>query len=149
MKSLSLFIAIIAIFFLNACKENPIPKVDFLTGIWKIENEEQFEVWEKYDNNELKGYSFKIINNKEHILETLSIQLDENKIIYSATVPNQNNGETIAFELNNDVKDLLSFENPGHDFPKKIQYKKITSNEVFVKVSGDDNDGFSYTMFKQ
>jgi len=79
----------------------------------------------------------------------LSIKKIGNRIIYEATVPNQNDGETIQFTLNTEIKLYFSFENDKHDFPKKIQYKKISDNEIEVAVLGDNGKGFSYTQFKQ
>ena len=66
-----------------------------------------------------------------------------------ATVPDQNEGRTIQFTLNTEIKSYFSFENEKHDFPKKIQYKKITDDEIEITVLGDNGKGFSYTQLKQ
>ena len=134
---------------LVACPKNKISRVDFMLGTWKIEDKEQYEVWEVSKNNTLIGYSYKYKNNQKIITETLSIKLIENTIIYEATVPNQNEGKTIPFTLNNELKEYLSFENIEHDFPKKIQYKKINDDEIEVTVLGDEDKGFSYKQQKQ
>ncbi len=149
MKISSIILSVMLICFLSACQNNFETDVDFLKGTWKVENKEQYEVWKYCGKNELKGYSYKIVDKKEHFLETLSIKKEETQIIYSATVPNQNEGETIPFTLNTEIKDYLSFENPEHDFPKKIQYKKISDRELLVEVLGDKDEGFSFKMFKQ
>lgn len=60
-----------------------------------------------------------------------------------ATVPNQNNRNAIPFILNREITDKLSFENLVHDFPKKIQYQKLSPKEILVKVLGSENKGFS------
>lgn len=73
----------------------------------------------------------------------------ENKVIYEATVPDQNEGKAIPFTLNNDIKEYLSFENIEHDFPKKIQYKRINEDEIEVTVLGDEGKGFTYKQLKQ
>ena len=149
MKTFIINSLLVLFMFLCACKKDSSCKLNFLVGTWKIENKEQYEVWEGCEKGKLKGYSFKIVEEKEHILETLTISKNNNEIIYSATVPKQNEGKTIPFKLNLEIKNLLSFENLNHDFPKKIQYKQISSDEMFVSVLGDDDKGFSYTMFKQ
>jgi hypothetical protein len=114
-----------------------------------MEGKEQYEVWEKNKNNELIGHSYKLNNNQKTISETLLIKKTGNQIIYEATVPDQNEGKTIQFILNADIKSYLSFENDKHDFPKKIQYKKINDDEIEVTVSGEKGKGFSYTQLKQ
>lgn len=62
---------------------------------------------------------------------------------------NQNNAQPIAFVLNNEVKNKISFENLTHDLPKKIQYTKLDETTLFVEVLGENDKGFSYKMMKQ
>ena len=134
---------------LLACSKNKLSRVDFIIGTWKIEGKEQYENWELSNNKELIGCSYKFKDSQKIITETLSIKILENTVIFEATVPDQNEGKTIPFTLNNEIKDYLSFENIDHDFPKKIQYKKINENENEVTVLGDEGEGFSYKQLKQ
>lgn len=134
---------------LLSCSENKLSRVDFMIGTWKMEGKEHYENWELSNNKELIGYSYKLKDSQKIITETLSIKILENTIIFEATVPNQNEGKTIPFTLNNEIKDYLSFENIDHDFPKKIQYKRINENEIEVTVVGDEGKGFSYKQLKQ
>jgi len=135
--------------FLIACSANKILKTDFLIGTWKMEGKDLYEVWKKNDNNDFIGHSYKLQNNNKTITETLSIRESGDQVIYEATVPNQNEGKTTQFILNNEIKSYYSFENNKHDFPKKIQYKKINKDEIQVRVLGDEGKGFFYTLFKQ
>ena len=120
-----------------------------MVGTWKMEGKEQYEVWETTQNKELIGYAYRINDNHKTIIETLSIRIIGDNIIFEATVPDQNEGKTIPFILNNEIKEYLSFENIEHDFPKKIQYKRINDNEIEVTVKGDEGRGFSYMQLKQ
>lgn len=43
----------------------------------------------------------------------------------------------------------FTFENPNHDFSKKIVYQKLSDTQIFVQVSDGNNNGFSYNMYKQ
>lgn len=137
------------VLILVACSENKASSVDFMIGTWKMEGKDQYEIWEKTKNKEFIGYSYKINNNEKIITETLSIKLMNDQIFYEATVPDQNDGKTIRFRLNAEINEYLSFENIEHDFPKKIQYKKINDDEIEVTVLGDQDNGFSYTQRKQ
>lgn len=114
-----------------------------------MEGKEQYENWELSNNKELIGYSYKFKDGQKIITETLAIKILENTVIFEATVPDQNEGKTIPFILNNEIKDYLSFENMDHDFPKKIQYKRINENVIEVTVAGDEGEGFSYRQVKQ
>ncbi len=121
----------------------------FLAGTWKVEKKENYEAWKLNKDNLLEGSSYKIKGGNKQIDEQLSIKMNAEKIIYTAKVLNQNNAQPIDFVLNKEVKGKFSFENPSHDFPKKIQYTKLNDTTLFVAVLGDGDKGFSYKMFKQ
>ncbi|MDP1621845.1 MAG: DUF6265 family protein [Bacteroidales bacterium] len=121
---------------------------DFLHGTWKVENREVYEHWDRLNDNSLKGFSYHFKNGQMTVSEYVDIYRTENEIIYTAAVLNQNQGKGIDFKL---VKtdSAFIFENPDHDFPKRISYQKITDTEVFVRVSGENQKGFAYKMKKQ
>lgn len=139
-------IAFLSLMTLFSCKQD---QISFLEGTWKIENKNQYEVWEKVSLTKLEGHSYKLVHGEKHISETLSIHKENNEIIYTALVSNQNQGKAIRFTLNQRVDSLVSFENLSHDFPKKIQYKKLNEKELQVYVLGENNQGFAYKMTKQ
>src|SRR5690606_13301115 len=117
-------------------------------GTWKMDGKNTYEHWTK-DANVLVGESFKVKDDVKYVSETLRIEQVDNNIVYTATVMGQNEGKAIAFTLNLEVTDKLSFENTTHDFPKKIRYTKLTDGELFVEVLGDNDEGFSFKMQKQ
>ncbi|MDT0553633.1 DUF6265 family protein [Urechidicola vernalis] len=117
-------------------------------GTWKYEHKETYEVWTKQNDSVLNGVSYKLQNGEKKISEKLKLQKIEDQIIYSAQVLNQNNAKWIDFELNNRVKDKLSFENTTHDFPNKIQYTLITKEKILVEVKDNNNQGFSFYLLK-
>jgi len=120
---------------------------DFLQGTWKMENKEIFEHWDLLNDNSLKGFSYSLKNGQMTISEYLDISRNKNEIIYTAAVLNQNQGKGINFRLTKS-DNLFIFENPGHDFPQKIIYQKLSDTEMFVRVLGDKQTGFSYRMKK-
>lgn len=121
---------------------------DFLQGTWKMENKEIYEHWDKLNSQTLKGFSYKLKNGQMGISEYLDISERDNQTLYTATVINQNNGKGIEFKLTK-TDSTYTFENPAHDFPKKISYQKLSDNEIFVQVSDGKQKGFSYKMTKQ
>lgn len=123
--------------------------LDFLVGIWKVENKESYEAWTKKGKNRLEGSVYKIKKDQKKTTEKLEINKTKGGIIYEATVLNQNDGKTVPFSLSTENLEWISFENKNHDFPKKIQYKQISKDTLQVKVLGDNGLGFSYTMTKQ
>lgn len=121
----------------------------FLEGTWKMENREVYEVWEAPENEKMNGYSYRVREGEEVITEYLEIKLQDDDVIYTATVLNQNEGCGIDFVLNRPDSLTWSFENPDHDFPKVIQYQKRSDSEIYVRVSGGGDREFTYKMDKQ
>jgi hypothetical protein len=121
----------------------------FLAGTWKTENKENYESWKVINDSLLEGNGYKMKRGQKVVTEYFSIKAQSGKIVYQATVPDQNNGKTIDFELNKSLKNKYSFENLSHDFPKKVQYTKLNDTTIFVEVLGEHDKGFSYKMMKR
>lgn len=142
-------ITLISLSLFLSCNQSTPLNIDFMEGRWKKEGKDQYEVWEKQNKLKFTGYAYTLVNNQENQLETLTLSWKEDTWVYQATVPNQNQGKPISFKLNTNQKEMLSFENLQHDFPKKIQYKKLTNTRVKVSVLGEEGKGFSYIQEKQ
>lgn len=137
------------IIFLLIGMANAQPEIPFfLEGTWKMENKDLYEHWDKLNNQSLKGFSYSLSNGQMGVMEYLDITQNDNQIIYTASVINQNQGRGIGFKMTR-ADSVFVFENPGHDFPKKIVYQTLNETELFVEVSDGDKKGFSYKMKKQ
>lgn len=123
-----------------------LPFPVFLQGTWKVEGEERYEHWDPLHAQQLKGFSYTLKDGQLVVNEYLDLREKDGSIIYSASVPDQNNGETIDFILDRNG-DMYSFENRIHDFPKRIIYKRISDAEIKVEVT-DGRRGFEYVMRK-
>jgi len=149
MKPIKIFVLLLMIPLFNSCaQESGLGEVEFFIGTWKIEGRETYELWKK-EGDKLVGESYKMKDAQKQVSETLEIKKNDDQIIYTATVLNQNQGKGIPFVLNAKNKEWFSFENMEHDFPNKIQYKILSETELQVNVLGKDGKGFSYKMKKQ
>lgn len=132
-----------------ACSQKgELEELSFLIGTWKIEGKESYETWNKKDGK-FTGESYKFVNGKEIVTEKLELTIEDDQIIYTPTVFDQNEGKGIPFVLNLSRDSLYSFENMQHDFPKKIQYRILNKNELYVSVLGEKDEGFSYRLIRQ
>jgi len=121
---------------------------DFLQGTWKMENKEIYEHWDKLDNKELKGISYRINDGQLFVFEYLDIIQKNNEIIYTAIVLDQNQKEGVEFKMTQTDSTFI-FENAYHDFPKKIVYQKLSDTRIFVQVLDEKQKGYGYGMTKQ
>lgn len=142
---ISLVIILLITITSNLHSQNKFP--DFLHGTWKMENKEIYEHWDILSESKMKGFSYQMKNNKMVVSEYLDIFAQGSDIIYTASVLNQNKGEGIDFRMTQSDS-LFVFENPNHDFPKKVSYQKRSDTEIFVQVSDGKLKGFSYNMHK-
>lgn len=142
-NSFALFILFITVI---ASAQSGLP--DYLQGTWKMENKEIYEHWDKPNESALKGFSYSLKDGKMTVSEYLEITEINKEINYKATVLNQNQGKEVKFKLTK--KDsTYTFENPDHDFPKKIVYQKLNDKEIFVRISDGRQKEFEYKMQKQ
>jgi uncharacterized protein YciI len=120
----------------------------FLDGTWKSDSGEIYEHWNLLNNKTMKGFSYKMKNGELIVSEYLDISGTGDDVIYTATVINQNQGRGIDFKL---IKSdsVYIFENPNHDFPKRIVYKKLSESDMLVQVSDGNQKSFEYIMKKQ
>lgn len=125
----------------------PLAKFKFLEGTWKRENKPIYEKWTIATNGSMQGSGY--VRTENNTSEYLSIKVDDSRIIYTARVPDQNEGKAIEFVLNEAVDSCYSFVNYQHDFPKEIQYKPLAADTIKVYVLGENHEGFSFLMIRQ
>lgn len=76
--------------------------------------------------------------------ELLRIVVRDGGLVYIADPSGQARTEFPATEVS---EDILTFENPAHDFPKKIQYRKTGVDSLVANVEADGR-GFQLRMAK-
>ncbi|SFM84153.1 Uncharacterized conserved protein YciI, contains a putative active-site phosphohistidine [Chitinophaga sp. YR627] len=120
----------------------------FLKGTWKQENTSLYEHWDSLNPQTLKGFSYILKDGNMKVSEYLDLSSKKNLLTYTATVVRQNGGKSVSFKQSKAGADLV-FENPVHDFPKKLVYKRISDSEIQVEVSDGKGKGETFKMFKQ
>lgn len=120
----------------------------YLQGTWKVENQELYEHWDSLNDNTLKGYSYQLKDGQMKVSEYLDLIRSKNTITYTATVVRQNGGKPVSFKLARGGT-ALTFENPAHDFPKKVVYQKLTDAEIQVEISDGKSKAETFRMYKQ
>lgn len=115
-----------------------LKSITWLEGNWVTEKSKNSmftkEQW-KLENQEMKGIGLVIENSDTTFVENLTLRMINDTLSYVASVPE--NTEEIIFKLTSNKNNSWKFENPGHDFPKLIEYiKKKDGFEAIV--SGGD-----------
>ena len=151
---------IIVIAFIVSCQNKSEKKFDKLEKMnWLIGNWEQklpegllTESWEKQNDSTFLGKSY-FIKSKDTIhSERIVLSQKNESLLYSPTVIGQNDEKAVTFKLTSDIENTFIFENPTHDYPQKITYKKINETNLKATISGKQNgkaSNESYQMIKK
>ena len=106
--------------------ETNLDSFSWLVGSWEMKKQNgssRLEIWNKYDQNTLKGDGLKVAGADTTLLERIELAFIDNDIWYIPTVPDQNNALPIKFKLVSEDNLKFIFENPQHDFPQRIVYE--------------------------
>jgi hypothetical protein len=116
-----------------------LEKMNWLIGNWenKMDDGILSETWKKENDSTFSGTTYFIINKKDTVhSETILLTQLNDELIYRPTVKGQNNDESVDFKLSSESENTFVFENPKHDYPQKIVYKKVDENSLIATISG-------------
>lgn len=121
----------------------------WLEGKWlqKETNAIIYEEWNFINDTLFTGKNYVLNNNDTVINENLKIIKNKDIICYIATVFNQNNGNSVVFNMIKSDINSLTFENSKHDFPQLISYKRLSDNEIVANIKGNGKS-FDFKMQK-
>ena len=151
---------ILSIILLVSCKNNTsdkkfdkLEKMNWLIGDWeqKLPDGTLKETWSKQNDSTYSGNSYFITKDTVHF-ESIQLVQKAEELTYIATVVGQNNDEPVAFKLTSDTNNTFTFENPAHDYPQKISYKKVSDTSLIASISGKQQgkvSSESYPMVKK
>lgn len=122
-------------------KPSALKKASWLIGTWenKTKRGSIYEAWMQKDDSTLAGRSYMIKGTDTMTVETISLEQRNGVLSYIPTMSNQNEGKPVPFKLTAASGDALVFENPEHDFPKKITYTRLSAGSLMAEISGPMN----------
>ena len=161
MKS-TIITSIIAAICLTSCKTDSsnksfekLEKMSWLIGEWenKMPDGVLTETWVVYNDSIFAGRTV-FVKDKDtlHYEEILLTQKGET-LLYIPTVKGQNDNKPVEFKMSETkTENEFAFENPAHDYPQKIVYKKVNDTNLIATISGKQQgkpSSESYPMSKK
>lgn len=140
----SILIALFAIsnstFLLNDSKT--FKRLYALEGTWKMITKRGAicEEWKVINADYLQNRGYRVSGNDTVINERVSLTNTKDGIFYTSTVEDQNNQKPIAFKLSSANGNSFIFENPDHDYPKRIVYQFISSDSLYAYIDDGSDD---------
>lgn len=127
-------------------------KLDVLEGTWMMQTDKVTiaEQWQQQNKNNYAGKSWTIKGKDSNLTETLLLTYDNGVIKYTSTVAGENNGKAISFVLTSAENNTYVFENPQHDFPKRIIYTFISNKELTASIDdGTPNNKIIFNYWRK
>ena len=108
----------------------------WLEGKWKEDGTKSIEVW-SLKSKVLKGTGYKLgTNGSKTISEEMSIEKKQNDYFFISDVVGPQ--EAVDFKITFHDSHSFIAENPAHDFPKKISYKRMDDTHLQAFISDGD-----------
>ena len=117
----------------------------WILGMWVADHGENrvTEEWRSLGSETLEG-SGRTVSRKTGAMvssESLRLVAMSSSVYYIARV--SGNAYPVAFAMTSCPAGQLVFENPGHDFPKRIVYSLQPDDSISVEVSDGRDQGFT------
>ena len=111
-----------------------VGQLGFMTGCWQGRDGTE-EQWMKPLGGTLFGMSRTVVKEKTVFWEFLRIQVQEAGVVL--VVQHANNPQPVTFRATKVSDSEVVFENPEHDFPQRILYRK-QGDGLFARIDGKE-----------
>ena len=126
----TLFIVLSMTIFSSCTAQQPskdLQRFRWVLGKWEMKTPKGtvYEYWVELNDSTFQGKNFKLTAQKDTvILETVQLAARSGRFYYIPTVSDQNNQEPVRFEIKEQKTNEFVAQNPQHDFPQHIGYKR-------------------------
>lgn len=103
----------------------PLAAVSMLTGCWQTE--EVFEQWSPAVGDTMVGHSVTVRPGKPTGFEFMRIHAGEQVVLHAQP---GGRAPAVPFTLVSEAEGELVFENPAHDFPQRVTYRRVKGGLV-------------------
>ena len=134
----TLFAGAIAVAAAARGAADPIDRLSWLSGCWAQTRPDGIteEHWMKPSGGTMLGMSRTVRSGRTTEFEFLQIKEDGGKLAYVARPSGQ---AEATFPLKTMTDDETVFENPTHDFPQRILYRKGADGSLTARIEGTMN----------
>ena len=140
---------LVCVFMASQIAAQQTKPLQWMLGVWKISTPQGMvmEIWEQKDDSTLKGRSVFVKTNKDTIpQENIEMAFRNGEWYYIPTVANQNEGKPVSFKVIFLRSNEFVSENPAHDFPQRIAYRRI-KQYMYASIEGKKNGRYSKQNF--
>jgi len=113
-----------------------VDPLEWLAGCWKHEEPDfrRDEQWMKPSGGTMIGMGRSVAENRTVEYEYLRIEIRDGRLAYVASPSGQAETAFLEAEITDST---IVFEAPGHDFPQKITYQRMSPRAILAWIEGD------------
>lgn len=118
-------------------------KLKPIVGTWlnKRTRGDIYETWTRKSEKEFAGMSYTLASSGGAAgdttpLEKVRLYIQQNQIVYAPVAIGQNDDKQVLFKLKSIEGSRFVFENPQHDFPKRIVYDFRSDDSLYAHIEG-------------
>lgn len=119
---------------------SPLARAGWLAGCWELRapNRVTLEMWMPPLGDLMLGASRTTVGSTTAEFEQLKLKVEGERLLYVATP----SGQTETSFASATISDtLIVFENPAHDFPQKIIYRRRGADSIVARIEGPGPNG--------
>lgn len=122
--------------FSNANQNAGIEQLEWISGCWVLDDGKQRteETWMRPAGKSMVGMSRTVTGGKTVHTEHLQIREANGQIAYIVVLGM--GAKPTVFKLARNSSNEVVFENPEHDFPQRIIYRRESGDALFARIEG-------------
>lgn len=120
----------------------------WLTGSWEIKTPQGIvlEKWTIKNDSTLTGQSYFIAGKDSMPQEKIELKFRKGHWFYHPVLNGQNETNSTSFAIIYSKNEEFISENPAHDFPQRISYRKI-DGKLYASIEGKNKDKYMKQNF--
>jgi hypothetical protein len=120
----------------NASQKVGIERLEWISGCWVLDDgkERTEETWMKPAGKSMLGMSRTVAGGKAVFTEHIEIREANGQISYIVALGM--GAKPTVFKLIKSSDSEVVFENPEHDFPQRIIYRRESTDALFARIEG-------------
>jgi len=124
----------------RAQEASPLSAAAWLSGCWELRSGQRvtLEMWMPAAGDLMLGASRTQVAGVTREYEQLVLSAEAGALVYTASPSRQ---ATTSFTSTHVSDTVLVFENPEHDFPQVIRYRRLGTDSLVARIEGPGRDG--------
>ena len=122
--------------FSSAGQSSGVDRLEWIAGCWASDDgkERIEEVWMKPAGQSMMGMSRTVAGGKTVFTEHIQIRENNGQTAYIVALGM--GAKPVVFKLTKVSDNEAIFENPTHDFPQRIIYRRESADALFARIDG-------------